>query len=80
MTDMDRAKRLLAEATQSDLAEIPDDARIGQFKPWDSLAHVAVVLALEEEIGRELDSDEIVRIESLKDIASLLNGALTPAR
>ena len=34
---------------------IPDDVRIGTFERWDSLAHLRLVLAIEQKIGRQLD-------------------------
>lgn len=55
-----------------DQSTIPDDVRIGRFERWDSLAHLRLVLAIEEQIGRELDPDESIRIETLADIATLL--------
>lgn len=67
-----RAKKLLAEATNCDQSAIPDDARIGRCEGWDSLAHLRLVLAIEEQIGRQLDPDEAIRIETLADIATLL--------
>ena len=67
-----RAKSLLAEAANCDPAAIADNAAIGGFEPWDSLAHLRLVLALEEQIGHQLDPDESVRIETLSDIAALL--------
>ncbi len=68
----EQAKGLLAEAAHCEVASIPDDVRIGQFAPWDSLAHLRLVLGIEQRIGRTLDADEAIRIESLKDIAALL--------
>jgi acyl carrier protein len=68
----DEAKNLLAEATGCDAAAISDDARIGRFERWDSLAHLRLVLAIEARLGRHLDPDETVRIETLGDIAALL--------
>ena len=67
-----RAKKLLAEAANCDSAMIPDDVRIGGFERWDSLTHLRLVLAIEQQLGRELDPDEAVRIESLADVAALL--------
>jgi acyl carrier protein len=72
MSARHQAKTLLAEAANCDPATIPDDVRIGRFERWDSLAHLRLVLGIEERIGRELDPDEAVRIESLSDIAALL--------
>lgn len=72
MSNSLQAKRLLAEAANCDVAIIPDDVRIGRFERWDSLAHLRLVLAIEAQIGRQLDPDETVRIETLANIAALL--------
>ncbi len=72
MSDCAHAKKLLAEAANCDTAIIPDDVRIGTFERWDSLAHLRLVLAIEQQIGRQLDPDEAFRIESLTDVAALL--------
>jgi acyl carrier protein len=72
MSESQRAKKLLAEAAHCDPAMIPDGVRIGGFDRWDSLAHLRLVLGIEAQIGRQLDPDETVRIETLADIAALL--------
>ena len=72
MSDCAQAKQLLAEAANCDSAMIPDDVRIGAFERWDSLAHLRLVLAIEQKIGRQLDPDESIRIESLTDVAALI--------
>jgi acyl carrier protein len=75
MNDSEQAKKLLAEAANCNAAVIPDDVRIGGFERWDSLTHLRLVLAIEQQIGRQLDPDEAVRIESLTDVAALLSPA-----
>jgi acyl carrier protein len=72
MSEASTARRLLAEAVHAELAAVPDDARIGSFERWDSLAHLRLVLALEAEVGRELDAEEVVGIECLNDVRALL--------
>jgi acyl carrier protein len=72
MSGSSAAKRLLAEATGAEPAFVPDDARIGTFERWDSLAHMRLVLALEQLVGRELDPDEVVEIGSLEDVRAIL--------
>ena len=72
MSEMAAARRLLAEAVHADLADVPEDAVIGSFERWDSLAHMRLVLALEEKIGRGLDAEEIVKIECLNDVRAIL--------
>ncbi len=68
------ARRLLADAIAAEPALIPQHARIGIFERWDSLAHLRLILALEQQIGRQLDPDEAITVESLDDVARLLNG------
>jgi len=72
MSGCAQAKQLLAEAANCESAMIPDDVRIGGFERWDSLAHLRLVLAIEQQIGRQLDPDEAIRIEKLADVAALL--------
>ena len=63
---------IAGEAVHAELAAVPEDARIGSFERWDSLAHLRLMLALEAEVGRELDAEEVVRIECLDDVRALL--------
>jgi acyl carrier protein len=72
MTKLLDAKALLADATHCAVEAVPNDARIGSFERWDSLAHMHLLLALEGRIGRTLDPDEAVAVDSLADVARLL--------
>jgi acyl carrier protein len=63
----------MAQVLDLPLASVPDDARIGAIEAWDSLGHLRIMLAIETEIGRELDASEVVTIESLADIAKVLS-------
>ena len=63
---------MLAAATQRSIEEVPDDASINDYDAWNSMAHVRLVLAMEEFLRRELAPDAIVAIESLSDVANWL--------
>lgn len=67
------AKALLADAVGISETEIPDDARVTNYGGWDSIVHLRLLLAIEAHLGRELDSEEAIGIESLQDVAALLN-------
>lgn len=66
------ARGLLAEAVGQDRAVIEDSAAIGALETWDSLAHMRLVLAVEERIGTTLTPQEVFEIMSLADVARLL--------
>ena len=73
--DSTRARALLADAIGAEPALVPQDARIGVFERWDSLAHLRLILAVEQHIGRQLDPGGGKTVgECLDDVARLLNG------
>ena len=72
MSVLATARRLLAEALALAEDKVPADARIGALEQWDSLAHTRMLLALEEHLGKPLDAEDAVRIESLSDIAAAI--------
>ncbi len=69
---MSTARQLLADAIHIGADAIPENARIGTFERWDSLAHLQLLLAIEERLGRRLKPDEAVRIESLVDVTAII--------
>lgn len=66
------AKELLAEAAQREVDEVPDDATINDWEGWNSLAHMRLIMAMEEKLGKELGGDVIVEIGNLQDVANFL--------
>ena len=73
MTDgLSRARRLLAEVLDMETGEIGADASIGTLEAWDSLAHMRLILAVEDMLGRQLDPEALVEIAGVMDIAAIL--------
>lgn len=66
------AQAVVAEALGCAPESVPADAAIGTLPAWDSLAHLKIVLVLEERIGRQLTTDEILEVTSVETIARLL--------
>jgi len=55
-----RIKKIMLSVFESDgVTEIPDDASPDTIDGWDSLAHMNMVLALEEEFGVVFTDEEI---------------------
>ena len=73
------ARRLLAGATGCDAADINDDAAIGSFELWDSLAHMRLILAIEDETGAEVSPDHVVEIGTLAQITEYLGSVRNTA-
>lgn len=75
MIELGSARKMLADAVNAEIGDVPENARIGSFERWDSLAHLHLLLAVEKHLGRQLDPEEAVRIECLADVAALLKKA-----
>ena len=66
------ARRLLAQALDLAPESIDDEVEADSLEAWDSLAHLRLVLAIEEHRGRQLEPKEVLSISTLHDIARLL--------
>lgn len=69
------ARALLSKVAEG--VDIPTDAStpLNDIQNWDSLSTVALVLRLEEQIGRELTDDEVEGLRTLGDVEAILNRA-----
>ena len=69
---MSESQNLLARTLGIPVDEGGSNASIFNLDEWDSVGHVRVILEIEKEIGRELDSEEVLSLESVSDVAQLL--------
>jgi acyl carrier protein len=65
-------KEVLARVFNVDVSSLTEDASPDTIENWDSLRHMSLVLALEEEFGVELTDDQAVEILSYKLIKIVL--------
>lgn len=78
MTDMaggngfERARAILADALDLDSEAIDADASIMTLEAWDSLAHMRLIAAMEEDLAVQLGPEAIVSIASLADIVKIV--------
>jgi acyl carrier protein len=66
-----RARKIVAGAIGVPENDLPGDAAIGQWGPWDSLAHMRIIMALEDDLGVILAMTTVVEISNLTDIEKL---------
>ena len=61
----DRVRAVLARVLKSDPAAIADNASQMELSEWDSVRHMNVVLALENDFGIEFTDAELQKLTSL---------------
>jgi acyl carrier protein len=69
----DRIKSVMAVVFEIDANSIQDDAAPGSIENWDSIRHMNLIVALEEEFNFEFSDDEITDLLSYKLIESIVS-------
>ena len=69
---MQEAKRLLSDALRIDPKRIGDDATMRDLPQWDSLAHMELIVLVEEFLATTLTMDEILEMTTVPGLARVL--------
>ena len=67
-------ERLLAEVLQLPVTDVTDDLLMKNVDVWDSLKHMELIVSLETAFGRQFTFDEIVVMQSVREIKRVLEG------
>lgn len=70
----DRVMRIVAAVFQLNAANIGPATGSGSVEAWDSLGHLNLMLALEQEFGRPLSIDEMGTMTTIGRIVEVLDG------
>lgn len=65
--------RIIANAIKLSPEQITPDFAMADVPAWDSLAHMELIVSLEEHFGIVLTPDEIVAMTSVAGIKQVLN-------
>ncbi len=82
MSHLDRLRAVFRMALNLPPDADVDDLRYRAIPQWDSLAHMALVAAMEDEFSVMIDTDEMIDMSSFALAAELLkkHGVGAPAR
>lgn len=70
----ERIKRVMASIFKCDVAAIDENASPDTIEKWDSLGHMNLVVALEEEFGIKFSEDETMEMMNYKLIREIIKG------
>lgn len=63
-------KRIVSDLFEIPVGDLDDSTSPETVEKWDSLSHLNMVLALEEEYGIRIDDNDIVEMVDLKKVCS----------
>ena len=68
----ERVREVMAAILGLEEDEIEDDTSLNTVESWDSLKHMNLILALEEEFDVEFSDDQVVELTSYREIRETL--------
>jgi acyl carrier protein len=71
-----KIKRIMATVFEINIELISDDASPHNIKNWDSLKHIKLIFALEDEFNIRLDTDEINAMVKFSIISAYIHAQL----
>ena len=72
----DKIKNIMETVFKTSVQEISDDSTPHSIKSWDSLKHINLIIALEEEFDLKLEEDEIAAMVSFPIISATIQAYL----
>jgi len=72
LTTLDEVRRIAADVFERDESLLGADSSPEQIETWDSIQHLTLVLALEAKYGIEFGPEEMDRMKTLGEIATLV--------
>ena len=76
---LSRVQRILADVLSIPVEQVTLKSSSETIESWDSLQHLNLMLALEQEFGLELLPEEVERLVSVHDIVTLVSDKLQAA-
>jgi acyl carrier protein len=68
----DELRRLVADVLGVDVREVTDELGPGVSDTWDSISHLRIVSAIEDELSLRLTMDEIRSVDSFARLAAIV--------
>jgi acyl carrier protein len=72
----DKIRNVMAVVFEIETNQISDDAEPGVVNNWDSLRHMNLIVALEEEFGIQFTDDEMTDLLNFKLISAIITEKL----
>ena len=72
----EKIKQIMSAALEVNIAEINNETNSDSIDSWDSLHHMNLVVALEEEFSVEFEEEEIIELMSFKSIQEKLKSLI----
>jgi acyl carrier protein len=70
-----RVRQIVANTLNLPLDRVPADAHMGSLAEWESMAHLMLVLSLEQEFGQQFSPEEVESMKGIPEIVARLKAS-----
>jgi acyl carrier protein len=74
-TTLERIEVVVRSMLNDDEIALRPETRAGEVTGWDSLAHITIVFALEDEFGIQFSDEDLASTRSVGELASCIDRA-----
>lgn len=71
----DKIIKIVAEILEVEESKLSLETRQEEIEEWDSLAHIRIISEIEEQLGKVIEIDKVVEIESIKELVQAMQDA-----
>lgn len=68
MDTLEKIINIVASTCEVEASEVNGDSTVGDFPAWDSMGHLAILTAVEEEFDISFEPEEMMELEDVNDI------------
>jgi acyl carrier protein len=73
MYDLVKIKKIMSNVLEVELDQINEKSAIDNIDKWNSLSHIALIIALEKEYDIEISAQETVKMVTFQAIVDKIN-------
>jgi len=72
MSQKEKLRQIFAESLAVDIARVTDDLRYATIPEWDSVAHMALIAAIEAAFDIMMDTEDVIDLSSFGKACEIL--------
>ena len=73
MIDIEKVDDVFKEILKIEDSELKKNPKYGQYKNWDSVGHITLIVALEDAFNIEFEPNDYLEIDSYSKALDILN-------
>lgn len=70
--ELEKKIELLADLFEVEPEEIVADQKLDEFDAWDSMSKLSLIVLMDDECGKKLSGEQILKFQTLGDILEFM--------